>query len=290
MEYRTRSGWYYVGHGQLRFMDAEGWTDRYRSIDNPPRKMAAEQFAPVAAVPADQEAAAKPDRRVMAWFVAGAVTAVLAVIAGAPRALVALYEQSAEVLAPAPMAQGGPAEGVVAAPLASSEATSPTSPTSSATATSTSATSSDSPTSSAPASPTPASPTLSASASPTPLVSPSPVAGTFNRQRALAKAADIMGDIQIVDYSLAEGVDVNSALTLLSRSYGRLAETGVPPDVDRSDYVLRVTSLQALTLQAAEGYDDDRTQAVSTYSAARSETRVLFQQLNDALGSNLSLP
>jgi len=116
------------------------------------------------------------------------------------------------------------------------------------------------------------------------------VAGTFDRQRALAKAADIIGDIQIVDQCLADAVDVNSALTLLSRSYGRLAETGVPPGVDRSHYTLRVTTLQALTLQAAEGYDDNHAQAVSMYSTARSETRVLFKQLNVALGSNLSLP
>ena len=115
------------------------------------------------------------------------------------------------------------------------------------------------------------------------------MARRFDRQRALAKAADIIGDIQIVDQCLADGVDVNSALTLLSRSYGRLAETGVPPGVDRSDYTLRVTTLQALTLQAAEGYDDDRAQAVASYSTARSETRVLFKQLNVALGSDLSL-
>ena len=116
------------------------------------------------------------------------------------------------------------------------------------------------------------------------------MAGTFDRQRALAKAADIIGDIQIVDQCLADAVDVNSALTLLSRSYGRLAETGVPPGVDRSRYTLRVTTLQALTLQAAEGYDDNHAQAVSMYSTARSETRVLFKQLNVALGSNFSLP
>ena len=36
MEYRTRSGWYYVGHGRQRFMDADGWTDQYRMLDNPP--------------------------------------------------------------------------------------------------------------------------------------------------------------------------------------------------------------------------------------------------------------
>jgi len=27
-------GWYYCGHGQLRFMDADGWTDQYKSADS----------------------------------------------------------------------------------------------------------------------------------------------------------------------------------------------------------------------------------------------------------------
>ena len=28
---------HYVGHGRLRLMDEDGWTDQYRNIDNPPR-------------------------------------------------------------------------------------------------------------------------------------------------------------------------------------------------------------------------------------------------------------
>ena len=266
-----------MGHGQLRFMDANGWTDEYRNIDNPPRAVPPPEPGPGSAVPADREPADgepadRSGRRVVAWFLAGAVTAVLAVMAGAPHALVALFETSAEVLGPAPLAEGGPAEGVTAGRPPPPDATSPTSPPP------TSPTSSTSPTS----------PT--ASRSPTPLVSPSPVAATFQRRRALAKAVDIVGDIKIVDQCLADDIDVNSALALLSRSYGRLAETGVPPGIDRSDYVVRLTTLQTLTIRAAEVYDDDRTQAVANYSAARSETGALFEELNDALGSDLSLP
>ena len=273
MEYRRISGWYYVGNGQLRFMGDDGWTEQYSNIDNPPRAVPPAEPGPISAAPADQEPADRPTRPIMAWFLAGAVTAALAVMAGAPRALGALFEQSAQVLAPAPTAQGGPAEGMPAAPLPPSPAA--------ALAASPTANVSASPTATLPAAPV---------ASPTPVLSPSPVAGTFRKERALAKATDIIGDIKIVDQCLADGVDVNSALTLLNRSYVRLAESGVPPDIDRSEYVLRVRRLQTLTLQAAEGYDEDHTLAIASYSAVRSETRALFEQLNVALGSNLFLP
>ena len=51
MEYRTRSGWYYVGHGRLRFMDEDCWTDEYRNIDNPPRAVPPGEPGPLSAVP-----------------------------------------------------------------------------------------------------------------------------------------------------------------------------------------------------------------------------------------------
>jgi hypothetical protein len=286
VEYRRTSGWYYVGNGQLRFMDDDGWTEQYRNIDNPPRAVPPAEPGPISAAPADREPADRPSRPIMAWFLAGAVTAALAVMAGAPRALGALFEQSAQVLAPAPTAQGGPAEGAVAGPPPPSPAAPVTASPAAALPASPAAALTASPTATLPASPVASPP----SASPTPVLSPSPPAGTFRVERVLAKAGDIIGDIKIVDQCLADGVDVNSALTLLNRSYVRLAESGVPPGLDRSEYVLRVRRLQTLTLQAAEGYDHDPTQAIASYSAVRSETRALFEQLNVALGSNLSLP
>jgi len=40
----AESGWYYVGHGQLRYKDGHGWTDRYQDLDkdggHPPRHSA----------------------------------------------------------------------------------------------------------------------------------------------------------------------------------------------------------------------------------------------------------
>ena len=112
----------------------------------------------------------------------------------------------------------------------------------------------------------------------------------FSGEWALAKAADVMGDLRIVDDCLADRVDVRSALVLLSRSYGRLAEAGVPPGLGRSDYLGRIAALASLAVQAAEGYDADRAEALAKYAAVREGTGVLFEQLNDALGSHLSLP
>jgi len=34
-----KPGWYYVGNGQLRYMDADGWTDQYKKIDDPYKKI-----------------------------------------------------------------------------------------------------------------------------------------------------------------------------------------------------------------------------------------------------------
>ncbi len=121
-------------------------------------------------------------------------------------------------------------------------------------------------------------------------MSPPAFNADFSKQRALAKAADIIGDMENVDECLRTGVDVNSALVLLSRSFGRLAETGIPPTLDRSDYLAQVMTLQSLTAEAAEGYGVDRTAATATYSSVRNKTGVLFRQINRALGSSLSVP
>ena len=32
-------GWYYVGNSQKRYMDADGWTDQYKTIDDPYEKI-----------------------------------------------------------------------------------------------------------------------------------------------------------------------------------------------------------------------------------------------------------
>ena len=56
----------------------------------------------------------------------------------------------------------------------------------------------------------------------------------------------------------ATGVDATAPVRP-SRRDGRLAETGVPPGLDRSDYVARVTTLQSLAAEAPERYGVDRT-------------------------------
>ncbi|HET7740091.1 MAG TPA: hypothetical protein VFL67_05530 [Mycobacterium sp.] len=59
MEENKRAGWYYVGGGRLRFMDAEGWTDQYRDIDkrppaSPPTVSSASDGVPAVGPPVKQ--------------------------------------------------------------------------------------------------------------------------------------------------------------------------------------------------------------------------------------------
>ncbi len=248
---RSKSGWYYVGHGQLRFMDADGWTDQYRNIDNPPR-------APRPDVPATSPPpVAHPDptkrsSHPISWFVVAGVAAVTAVTVSASGAGITGFGDPTGLRSQAPRAQS-PTAGQVRAPV-----------------------------------PRPARSTPSAA--PTPSISPLAFEATFNAQRVQAKAVDVIGDMHIVDDCLTDGVDVQSALTLLSRSYGRLAEAGVPPGLKRSDYLARVLTLQSQAAQAAEGYDADRTGALATYVVVRDGTGAVVKQINGALGSDLSLP
>lgn len=249
--YRTRSGWYYVGNGRLRFMDADGWTDQYRNIDDPPPAPRLEAPASSPSRPVDPHPATRPSHTT-AWFAAATVAAVTAVTVSASGGGLAGSGDRAGGRSPEPRAQG-PTAGQARTPLVR-----------------------------------PARPTTSAV--PTPSISPLAFEATFNQQRVIAKAVDVIGDMHIVDGCLAAGVDVQSALILLSRSYGRLAEAGVPPRLDRSAYLARVGTLQAQTAHAAESYDTDRTEALATYVVVRDGTTILFRQINGALGSDLSLP
>lgn len=116
-----------------------------------------------------------------------------------------------------------------------------------------------------------------------------PVAG-FDRTWALAKAADIIEDIGTVDERLGDGIQVDGALILLSDSYGRLADAGVPPGLDPHTYLARVETLQWFAGQAADRYDLDPLDATARYEVARNETGVLFAQINASIGSHLELP
>jgi hypothetical protein len=253
---RTKSGWYYVGHGQLRFMDADGWTEQYRNIDNPAPAavpaVASSQVVASSGPPALPHDPQERSARSATWFVAAAVAAVTSFLLSASGADLPGVDDPADVRPPAPRAQTPSPEEVP------ESASVPVRPTSGEAA--------------------------------TPSISPLAFEGRFSQQRALAKAFDVIGDLRVVDDCLSDGVDVRSALILLSRSYGRLAEAGVPPGLGRSDYLGRVGALQVQSAQAAEGYDVDRTAALAKYAAVREGTRVLFQQINGALGSHLALP
>ena len=117
-----------------------------------------------------------------------------------------------------------------------------------------------------------------------------PADAAFDRAYAVAKVSDIVDDIKTVDHRLKDGIGVSSALSLLSDSYGRLQDAGLPPGVDKSTYYARLSTLQAFAAQAADTYDSDAMQASARYVVVRKQTGVLFQQLNTALGTDFQLP
>lgn len=117
-----------------------------------------------------------------------------------------------------------------------------------------------------------------------------PLGESFDRDRALNIAGDIIEDIATVDLRLMDGIAVPSALGLLESSFSRLVDLGAPPKVDAAGYCARLKTLESFADQAADEYDSDRMNSEAKYYTVRKETGVLFAQLNAALGTSLRLP
>lgn len=128
---------------------------------------------------------------------------------------------------------------------------------------------------------------------PTAPAQPTTPAGTvprFNVDAAHYCAERILRDISTVDERVMDGGSVPSALGLLASSYGCLADRGAPPGVDAADYLARLATLEDYALQAAASYPVDPLQGVATYDVVRQETAPLLQMLNQAIGSDYTLP
>lgn len=121
-------------------------------------------------------------------------------------------------------------------------------------------------------------------------LSDSPGRDDFDRAWLLAKASDAREDIANVDAYLQDGIGVSTALFMLSDSFGRMREAGVPPGVDAPTYLARLQTLQSFASDAADLYDVNAQEATAKYAVIRKETGILFGQINTALGTNLTLP
>jgi len=117
-----------------------------------------------------------------------------------------------------------------------------------------------------------------------------PTGVEFDRAYAIDIGNDIVHDIKTVDRSLRDGIGVSTALNLLSDSYGRLLDAGIPPGVNESNYYGRVTTLQTFAEDAADLYYTNEMEGSTKYAVLREQTPPLLDQLNGALNSNLRLP
>ena len=112
----------------------------------------------------------------------------------------------------------------------------------------------------------------------------------FDRAWLLSKAHDATEDIRTLDIYMRDGIGVATQLSMLSDSFERMTQAGVPPGLDKPTYLARLSTLQNFAADASEVYYDNPSEAAAKYSVIRKETGVLFSQINKALGTDLRLP
>lgn len=112
----------------------------------------------------------------------------------------------------------------------------------------------------------------------------------FDRAYAIDIGNDIVHDIKTVDGRLQDGIAVSSALDLLSDSYGRLLDAGMPPGVNEAKYYARLTTLQSFAEDAADLYVSNPMEGRAKYAVLREQTGPLLDQLNGVMNTSLRLP
>ena len=112
----------------------------------------------------------------------------------------------------------------------------------------------------------------------------------FDPSYARTVAGYIIEDIGDVDEYMQDGIAVPSALYMLSSSYDRMTDAGVPPGADPAKYMARLTTLSSFAESAGDEYDDSPVEATARYAVIRRETGVVFSVLNSAMGTHFKLP
>ena len=114
---------------------------------------------------------------------------------------------------------------------------------------------------------------------------------TFDRVWAIAKAKDVIDDIATLDERMLTGPDegIASGLRLLSDSYQRLSEAGVPPGVDASAYLASLSTLSQFASQASDEMVYAPSDGGARYEVIRQHTGPLLQELGQATGTRLRL-
>ena len=88
---------------------------------------------------------------------------------------------------------------------------------------------------------------------------------------------------------MQDGIAVPSALYMLSSSYDRMTDAGVPAGADPAKYMARLTTLASFAQSAGDEYDDSPGEATARYAVVRRETGILFSVLNSTLGTHYKL-
>lgn len=116
------------------------------------------------------------------------------------------------------------------------------------------------------------------------------VADTFDEEWAAAKAEDVVEDVASVDERLQDGIMVGSALGLLSDSFRRLADAGVPPGADAAVYLATLQTLSDFAGIAADEMSYDPVAGAARYAVIREQTGPVLAQVSAATGRTFVLP
>lgn len=89
---------------------------------------------------------------------------------------------------------------------------------------------------------------------------------------------------------MQDGIGLLTALSMLSDSFGRMAEAGVPPGLSAPNYLARLQTLETFAADAGDLYHDNPMEASAKYEVIRKQTGILLTQINNALDTDLQLP
>jgi hypothetical protein len=113
----------------------------------------------------------------------------------------------------------------------------------------------------------------------------------FDKAYAIAKWKDVLDDIATVDERLGDGIAVDSALSLLADSYGRVASAGTPANLDEAKYQATLITLEKFANKASNNFGfGNLLDGSAQYAVLRANTAPVLRDFNRAVGTRLKLP
>lgn len=276
-----KPGWYYVGTGQLRYHDGDGWTDQYKPIEGP-------KTSSVPVINESSDAARsnkspdvkKPHRRtspIVIALCAGLVGLGVGVGLLNSNVLTSWASWASERAGQGSALETPPPTSQAAAvkPKVKPKVPAKVGP----------------PKAIAPKAIANPAPTHASAPKASPATRAPAAIDDFDKAYAGLVTADLVDDIATADERFLDQPKLGASTTMgfLSADMGRLLNAGMPPMADKAHYYALVTTLENFYGQAADQLPEDVIGAAATYTVARQSTSELLGLLNPVLGTKYAL-